>query len=339
MTEQDVRNIASVRIVSAVEPIEGADRVEKVTVGGWDVVVPKNLYGVGDSVIFLEIDAGVPVADERFAHLVHGAKTRTYGDKTFALVKTKRLRGVLSQGAIVDIDLFDNVDETTEGDISELIGVIKWEREVDKAGNPVKLPSTAVGEFPSNYARKSDAERVQNVEDFILDQQKRKSVWIPTEKVDGTSISVGRNRDGELFAASRNWEVPTEGHPVIAWIDLHDYTIPTGMAVQGEWAGFGIQKNPLALQEKRFFVFQVYQDGNIVSQDMWPEWALENRVPVLDFTFPDSMDQAVEQADGLHSVINPEVQAEGIVWFDTTGTLHNKVGMRNVFKAINNQTL
>ena len=41
-------NLASVQKVLKLEPIEGADLIEKATVLGWEVVVKKGEYRVGD---------------------------------------------------------------------------------------------------------------------------------------------------------------------------------------------------------------------------------------------------------------------------------------------------
>ena len=52
------RKLASIRIISDIQPIEGADMIELSIVDGWKVVVAKNVgHKVGDMVIYCEIDS------------------------------------------------------------------------------------------------------------------------------------------------------------------------------------------------------------------------------------------------------------------------------------------
>ena len=57
MTE---RKLASVQRIKDLQPIPGADKIEVATVLGWQVVVKKGDFSVGDLVYFFEIDSWVP---------------------------------------------------------------------------------------------------------------------------------------------------------------------------------------------------------------------------------------------------------------------------------------
>jgi len=50
------RKLASIRKIDNISPIEGADRIERITIGGWNVVSQKGLYNIGDLVVYCEID-------------------------------------------------------------------------------------------------------------------------------------------------------------------------------------------------------------------------------------------------------------------------------------------
>ena len=52
-----------------VKPIDGADRIEQVIIGGWSVVVKKGEFHVGDYVVYIEIDAFLPVSNDLFSFL------------------------------------------------------------------------------------------------------------------------------------------------------------------------------------------------------------------------------------------------------------------------------
>ena len=52
------RKLATIRKITDIRPIEGADKIEIATVGGWNVVVAKDVeHKVGNSVVYCEIDS------------------------------------------------------------------------------------------------------------------------------------------------------------------------------------------------------------------------------------------------------------------------------------------
>ena len=59
------RKLATVRIITDIRPIEGADKIELASVGGWNVVVAKDVgHKVNDMVIYCEIDSFLPIREE-----------------------------------------------------------------------------------------------------------------------------------------------------------------------------------------------------------------------------------------------------------------------------------
>ena len=55
-----IRKLASVQRVLEVVPIVGADAIEAVRINGWQCVVKKGAFSVGDRGVFFEIDAVPP---------------------------------------------------------------------------------------------------------------------------------------------------------------------------------------------------------------------------------------------------------------------------------------
>ena len=47
------RALAHIERIRSIEAIEGADRIEKATILGWQVVIKKNEFNVGDLVVYI----------------------------------------------------------------------------------------------------------------------------------------------------------------------------------------------------------------------------------------------------------------------------------------------
>ena len=59
------RKLATVRKISNIQPIEGADKIELATIDGWKVVVAKDVnHKVGDLIVYCEVDSFLPIKEE-----------------------------------------------------------------------------------------------------------------------------------------------------------------------------------------------------------------------------------------------------------------------------------
>jgi RNA ligase (TIGR02306 family) len=101
------RKLATVRRITALTPIPGADRIQLATVDGWKVVVQNGLYQVGDLACYFEIDSFIPTAIAPF--LTKGGHfPKTYNGIEGERLKTVRLRKTLSQGLLIPLtELFE----------------------------------------------------------------------------------------------------------------------------------------------------------------------------------------------------------------------------------------
>ena len=87
------RKLATIRRIADISPIEGADKIELVTVDGWKVVVAKNVgHKVGNLVVYCEIDSFLPIKDEFEFLRKSSYKKMVDGTEGFRL-KTIKLRG------------------------------------------------------------------------------------------------------------------------------------------------------------------------------------------------------------------------------------------------------
>lgn len=341
-TTNDVRKLVSLRTIDSITPIEGADAIETAHIGGWTVVVRKGEFQAGDKAVYLEIDSLLPSNQPLFESFAkNGVRTQVLPDGSTVsghVVKTMKLRGQVSQGLVFPLSQVDGLNEnSTNEDVNNVftkeLGVVKYDPPI-----PTSLDGKVVGYFPTSFIEKTDSERVQNLSDEFL-QSVSGLTWVPTEKVDGTSATFIKS-DGMLRVCSRNLEFKYEPDNtenaymrIAKELDLVN-RLPEGAIIQGEIFGEGIQKNPLKIRGVQLRVFNTKNLDDKTPMGM----ALEAlKVPALKgISFPTSVEEAVTQANGLKSHINPQVNAEGIVWWNKEGKTFPETGFRANFKAINN---
>jgi len=343
-----MRKLASIKKIDNIEPIEGANVIELAVVGGWKVVVAKNVgHQIGDLVVYCEIDSFLPIEPEFEFLRTSSYKKLVDGTEGFRL-KTIRLRGQISQGLILPLADSINVIKRRNSevynemlnedmDVSELLGIIKWDPPV-----PVLLSGTAKGNFPS-FIQKTDEERVQNLNKYYNQWKEQDLEFYVTEKLDGSS-STFYFRDGEFGICSRNLEL-TENEDNTFWkvaneLGLREKLTSLGrnLALQGELIGEGIQKNRYGIKGHTVRFFNVFDIDKFekVSYDDFVEIMdrLElQTVPVTTvpgFKLPETVADMIEFAEAK-SVMNPKVDREGVV----IRSRDNKIS----FKAISNKFL
>lgn len=331
-----MRKIVSLKKIDRIVPIENADAIETAKLGGWNSVVKKGEYQAGDTVIYCEVDTFLPTSVEEFSFLApRGTKTRINPDTNQEVeghtLKTMKLRGVVSQGLILPISDFGLTEDSTQEQVDEVfkkLGVFKYEP-------PLPAGGAQIGSFPTE-ARKTDSERVQNLTDEFL-QSLNADDWYASEKIDGTSSTFVK-RDGKVVVASRNWTVDPETSlqgKMAQQLNLSEI-MPEGAVIQGEVFGEGIQQNPLKISGTRLMVFSAHSP---VDDEQFNKFVKENSVPVLDWTLPQTVEEAIEQVNKMKSTVNPQVQAEGVVWWNRNGDVFDELDGRSNFKAINNAFL
>jgi RNA ligase (TIGR02306 family) len=341
MTEQ-IRKLASIRKIDAINPIEGADAIECATVGGWKIVVKKGEFSVGDLAVYCEIDSWMPHSLAPF--LSKGQHPRVFEGVEGERLKTIKLRGQLSQGLLLPRYVaLDKVGEIHEGmDVTELLGILKWEKAI-----PAQLAGVCKGAFPTQIP-KTDQERCQNLAKEITSAIEERTKFEVTEKLEGSSMTVYRMQ-GEFGVCSRNMNLKeTEGNSfwdvarandieakMIAIDEFWDF------AIQGELVGPGIQGNIYKLIKPEFYVFDVYniQTGEYLSpaarRDLIERMGLKH-VPVLvvevwsiDALGITDIPQLLSFAEGKSVFTNTE--REGVVFKEVNGGF--------TFKAISNKYL
>jgi RNA ligase (TIGR02306 family) len=358
------RKLATIRKIDEIKQIEGADNIELAIVDGWSVVVAKDQnYFVGELIIYCEIDSFLPIREE-FEFLRKSSYTKMLDQEGFRL-KTIRLRGQLSQGLLLKLEVlnsktdpemvvgmskqpwgeqfqlgpYDNALLLEPGvDVTNLLGIIKYDKPI-----PANLQGLVKGQFPS-FLSKTDEERVQNLKDDYIDWRKKYLNFYITEKLDGSSATFYIN-NGEFGVCSRNLDL-LESEDNTYWKVAREMDIETklralnaNVAIQGELIGEGIQGNPYKIKGQMVKFFSGFDIDKRSKMD-YSELALMiarmnfDMVPVLSFIsgsfLPETIEDLLKYAEGK-SELNDKFEREGIVIRSTDSVIS--------FKAISNKFL
>lgn len=221
------RALAHIELVHDIQPIEGADRIELVHCLGWQLVAGKGEFKEGDKCVYIEIDSRVDVSKPVFEFM----------SKNDGKVKTRKFKGVLSQGLALSLDKFDvDLSKYKVGDdVTKVLGITKIQTEEEKRlareerdvridrvnARHKKFVKSKLGKFlmrhkftrniilsllggkkvkPKafpDFISKTDETRIEN----IPQQLKNKKPLEVTEKLDGTSTTffIKRKKRGVKY--------------------------------------------------------------------------------------------------------------------------------------------
>jgi RNA ligase (TIGR02306 family) len=316
------RKLVSLKKIEEIQPIENADRIEKARIGGWWVVIQKGKFNVGDLVAYYEIDSFLPL-EPKYDFLLSGTKPKKlpYEGKIIEGIrlKTKKLKGCISQGLILPLDELVDKLATNEGkleegtDITDELGVIKYEKPW-----PAELAGIVKGSFPG-FLPKTDEPRLQNCGHVLTE----KDTMYVTEKLDGCSATFYK-RNGEFGVCSRNLELQRVEFNIF-WKVAKEYDlenkIDDNYCVQGEIIGVGIQGNPYRQSGHKFYAYNVLdiKEQRYLDYYEMRDWLILRDIDVVPLTYigpmpeGETIENLIEEADGK-SMIAEEVNREGLVW-------------------------
>jgi RNA ligase (TIGR02306 family) len=356
-----MRKLVTVRKISAIESIDGADKIEKVVVDGWNVVAQKGIHEVGKNILFFEIDSFLPESDPRFESFMKFG-TRTFDGVKGHKVKTIRLKGVYSQGIIMPLSEFPEITDPQEDvDYAEVVGIVKWEAPAER-GEGMGYQGDKKGEFPW-FLRKSDQERIQNLYGK-LSQTNYNTKFVGTLKMDGSSITVFYV-EGEKYSnqgwgyCSRNQELKLP-----AGVKVSPCLVPDGednfieregkffqgaynsdlfrkclqlhtkfgsyYAIQGELVGAGIQGNFEKFDTYQVFAYNIFdiEKQEFVDYNTFTQMAeaVDLQIcPVVyeeQYILQESLEDILAMANGAGLKAD---YREGLVWKQVDGNLQFKV--------------
>lgn len=118
------RKLAHIELVHDIRPIEGADFIEACSVLGWNLVCGKGEFKEGDKCVYIEIDSRVDVTKPVFEFMA----------KNDGKVKTRKFKGMISQGLALALDKFDvDLSKYDVGDdVTKVLGITKIQTDEEK---------------------------------------------------------------------------------------------------------------------------------------------------------------------------------------------------------------
>jgi hypothetical protein len=364
-----MRELAYIQTIKSLTPIPGADAIEKAEVLGWELVVRRGEFQVGDRCIYIEIDSLVP--EYPCFEFLRSKKHR---------VKTIKLRGQVSQGIAFPVSVINEIDPAFDisklsigQDVTEVLKIKKYESEpeeeiveqVKKTWLENKLSyykwkllgikPIKRGSFPNDIPRTEEI-RVQKFS-RELEERLGQDAYI-TEKMEGSSATFvfrkGGNWIAKLFGKDSSFQICSRNitvfnsetgksrpHHLLGIAEKYDIhnkfkKLDRSLAIQGECIGPKIRGNIYKLPELEFKVFSIY-DLNKKEYLGYPEFALLcaqlelPTVPILARTpIVGDASHYVELSKGK-SQINKNILREGIV----VRTVDSKFS----FKSINPEYL
>lgn len=336
-----MRKLATIRKISAIRPIPGADRIVVAQVDGWECIVKKDEFAVGESIVYIEVDSILPERPE--FEFMRERKFR---------VRTIRLRGQISQGLVLPLSVLPHGATLPEGeDVTQLLGIKKYDpqgaQEEELAlpevqeKNPLKRFLLRFGWYRALFGEddgdtsfpkwivKTDEERIQNCVKLFERCREEKLPLLATEKIDGQSATYYLERTGwgrcRFGVCSRNLRLP-QSNNTSYWKIAHQYEIEKILkkvigknrfvVLQGEIIGRNIQKNKYKVEGYDFHAFNLIYpdhkcDTNEIARILSPHGI--KTVPYLEtITLPETISELVEYAKGKSRLLESQ-EREGVV--------------------------
>lgn len=348
--------LATAQKILALDPIDGADLIERATVLGWHIVVKKGEFNVGDLICYVQIDTVMPDKPEY----------EFLRERNFR-VRTIKLRKQISQGLIVPLPK----GKWSEGDdLTEVLGVKKYEKvdnnpQVEERPRMPKVwykkwiylfkynilykafpnlrPKTR-SPFPKHLVPITDEERIQNIP-HVLEQYSGKEFFL-SYKLDGSSITIihqkvlGKSkfricsRRFELHDKKNDWykvfEETAFSNEILKIVDHYE---TNDVIVQGEAIG-KFNGNHHNLHTEKIMIFNIYVNGKRLSPFDFHILCKSYNIPHCPLYKEVVLNHTLEEVlamSEIKDVLNPKVEAEGLVWRSWDGRIS--------FKAINNKYL
>lgn len=307
----------TIETLSQVQAHPNADRLDVGQCQGlsFQFVLPRGQYKARDRVLYFPLDSLLPdwlLEKVGLVGKLSGAQKNR--------VKTLTLRGEISQGLVLNLDLLPpELQNKTPEEITAYFEVKKYEAPevLDHTGRLLPLPQ-GYGKYDIE-----GADRFQYVVDYLMDKE-----VVVHEKMEGQNWAAGKTSQGLVFVNSRNYTIEElEGVENALWkIARHLGVVESLKSMEGdlalyaEFCGPSVQQNIYKLPRTDLYVFDAVKDFKWLGFDDLEDLLAKHfpnlkKAPLLfrgrlrDYLAGES----VQTKSNGKSQVNPLVLREGIV--------------------------
>lgn len=321
----------SVINITEVRPHPNADALEIVPVGGWQTVVRKGQFKVGDTAVYVEPDYVVDTTRPEFSFLAKEGKT------THRL-KAVRLRGSLSFGLLIPLpEGLVGIQPGTN--VIEALGIVRYVPPVRtnaSLGDMQELPTYLA---PRLFVPKFDLESLNRYPDIIMPGD----MVVISEKVDGANAKYVWH-DGKMYVGSRNRWLKPESNNIWTRVLSEDPGIEEMCRANPDTVLYGeiygpVQKLTYGCTAPQFIAFAAFGPYGIwwdTGKVLWD--CIKYHVPILPVrdVCPFSLDKVQEYAEKDSMLCSTPHMSEGVVVTPVNERTHPEIG-RVSLKYISNR--
>jgi RNA ligase (TIGR02306 family) len=354
--------------ISNVEHHPDADRLSIVTVRGYRCISAKledgsHRYKIGDRVVYIPEDAIVPDKLLKKGFWDNKNDKGMLAGNKGNRVKAIKLRGIVSQGILYSVDMFDEFNSedhfcltyeypdmtfSVGDDVSELLDIKKYEPEIPESMSGKMFYAGSI--FP-----KFDIENIKKYRELIEDY---KDDIVITEKLHGTFMVAGYTKDRGFVVSSKGlshkgmtFDLESEDNSSNVYlkiaekydlknilISLYNY-YKDNVFIMGEVYGKGIQDLQYSEQDKKFRAFDIFVGDSYLNYNEFKHEIVSHgldRVPLL-YEGPYSEEIVAQYTNGKSILDNVTVR-EGVVIKPKIEFYHQRYG-RLILKSVSDDYL
>ena len=185
--------LATIERILQVTPIPNAEKIEYVKVLGFDCIVGKGQFNVGDLCVLIQPDTVLP-AEQSW--------TEIYRKKSNRVKAIRLMKQYWSFGIVESLSILPENTQVVEGqDVSEVIGVIKYEP-------PIPQNLEAKHAYLPHQLPKTDEERCISEDTLIITEDGEKTIKeICESKYTGKVLSFNINSKEKEFKKILNHNI------------------------------------------------------------------------------------------------------------------------------------
>ena len=291
---ENVNSCAYVAKIDVIMNIVGADNIEQARIGGWDCIIKKGEYNVGDLVVVATTDAVIP---QDLSDKMNVTNYLRKGQR----VRTVKLRGVYSECLIIPITYIQGVKRVEGADVMEMLGIFKYEPPAKQitlaSGRKIRYHENPNFLVYYKFPNQKNVPDMFNEEDYVqitrkihgtnarygIVKKKKLSFWDKVKKFIGIggdwidyeyvygSHNVEKGSDSQGFYSTDVWREIADKYDIKnkLWELVKTYKISdigSGIVLYGEIYGAGIQKGyDYGLNEIKFVGFDVMENGEYLT--------------------------------------------------------------------------